>query len=97
MSERIGFESVSSSGSVKDIDDFSNVPGDATHVELQAITNHIAYTMDGATDPTATAGHLLLTTMAPKSFTIEEFRNIRFIQVTGAGTLNVHYVGRSIS
>ena len=93
----IGFKSVASSSAVKTAADLATIPAKATSVELQAVTNHISLTMDNATDPTATAGMLLLTTSPPKEFLIEDLLRIRFIQVTGAGVLNCHFLaGRDV-
>lgn len=93
----VGFKSVASTSAVKTVADLATVPVKATSVELQAVTNHVAYTMDDATDPTATAGMLLLTTSPPKEFSIDDLRRIRFIRVTGDGVLNCHYIaGRDI-
>lgn len=89
----IGFDSVASGATVKTVADLATVPPKATGVEIQAVSNHIAYTMDNATDPTATAGMLLLTTEGPKAFDIVDLKRIRFIQVTGAGKLQLHYFG----
>lgn len=92
----VGFKSVASTSSVKTVADLT-IPAKATSVELQAVTNHISITMDNATDPTATAGMLLLTTSPPKEFSIEDLKRIRFIQVTGAGVLNCHFIaGRDV-
>lgn len=93
----IGFQSVASDGTVKTASAFT-VPAKATHVELQAATQPIAYTMDNATDPTAAAGMQLLTTEGPKLFLVEDFNRIRFTQgAGGAGVLNAHFVsGRDV-
>ncbi len=93
----VGFERVASDGTVKDVSDLT-IPAGATWAEIQADTQHVSYTMDGATDPAAGSGMLLLTTEPPKLFLIEDVRNIRFIQGSGgAGAINVHYgAGRNI-
>lgn len=89
-----GFTQVASSGAVKTATDLGTIPARATHAELQADTQDIRYTMDGATDPTSSSGMLLVTTHEPKTFLIEDVRNIRFTQgAGGAGKLNVHYFG----
>jgi len=90
----VGFDSVAS-GAIKTIADLTAAERvNATHAELQAVTNNISYTMDNVTVPTATAGMQLLTTDPPKSFLIEDILRIKFIQgVGGAGVLNVHYFG----
>ena len=93
----IGFQSVASDGTVKTVADFT-VPAKATHVEVQAVTQAVSYTMDDATDPTATAGMLFLTTEGPKTFLVEDFNRIKFTQgAGGAGLLNVHwFAGRDV-
>lgn len=69
------------------------IPAGATGAILQAETNNIRYTMDG-TIPTTTKGMLLITTLPPEEFLIEDIRRIKFIQVAaGAGVLNIHYFG----
>ena len=86
-----GYEQEAISNTAKDISDLSPV-ATATHVELQAETNHIRYTMDGSTTPTTTSGMLLLTTDPPKVFLMEDFRNIKFIRDAASdAVLNVHY------
>lgn len=93
----IGFQSVATDGTVKTASSFT-VPAKATHVELQAVTQAVSYTMDNATSPTATAGMQLLTTEAPKTFLIEDFNRIKFTQgAGGAGLLNAHwFAGRDV-
>ena len=86
------FERVASSGSVKDVGDL-NPPSTATHVELQADTQDIRYTMDGSTDPASGSGMLLVASAQPKLFLIKDLKNIKFIQgAGGAGGLNAHYI-----
>lgn len=93
----IGFDSVASDGTVKTVSDIT-VPAKATHAEIQAVTQPISYTMDNATDPTATAGMQFRTTDEPKMFLIEDVNRIRFTQgAGGAGLLNLHFfAGRDI-
>lgn len=70
------------------------VPAKATHVELQADTQHVRYTMDDSTVPTISSGMLLLTTEPPKLFLIEDLRRIKFISAAVTnGKLNCHYLG----
>ena len=88
----VDFQSVDTDGTVQDSDEFDDVV-DARYVELQASGNHIAYTMDGETDPSETIGMRLLTTSDPKTFAIEDFNNIKFLQLTGASQLNAHFIG----
>lgn len=83
---------------VRDADNLS-IPANATWAELQAVDNHIRYTMDDSTDPTAGLGMLLLTTSDPKFFLIEDIRRIKWISgAAGADAeLNVHYgAGRDV-
>lgn len=90
----LAFTQVASSGAVKTVADLGTIPGNATHAELQSDTQDIRYTMDGETDPTSTSGMLLVTTHEPKTFLIDDVRNIRFTQgAGGAGKLNIHYFG----
>lgn len=93
----VGFQRVATDDTVKDVSDLT-VPAKATWAEIQSDTNHVRYTMDGATNPAQGSGMLLLTTDPPKHFLIEDVRNIRFIQeTTGAGAINIHYgAGRDI-
>lgn len=71
---------------------------DFSHVEIQADTQAIRYTMDGVTAPASGVGMLLLTTEPPRTFLIEDFKKIKFTQgAGGAGNLNIQYVsGRGI-
>ena len=87
----IGYEQIAVSTSVLDVDDLT-IPSGTSHAELQAGTNHVAYTMDG-TAPTSSTGMLLLTTEPPRLFLIEDVLRMKFIQRTGGGTLNIHYIG----
>ena len=87
----VGFDSEASGAAVKTVADIT-VPTGATHVEIQAVTQAVSYTMDGVTNPTATAGMQFLTTDPPKTFLIEDLNRIRFIQgAGGAGVLNFHF------
>ena len=88
------------STAVKTVSDLT-VPANATHCELQAVTNNINYTMDNSTDPTAGAGGVgmvLRTTDPPKAFLIEDLRRGRFIRGAAAdAVLAVHYfAGRDV-
>ena len=74
------------------------IPGNATHVELQADASSIRYTIDDVAIPTATNGMLLLVSEPPRLFLIEDLRRIRVIR-SGANDvfLNVQYVaGRDV-
>ena len=97
----IGFEQIAVSTSVLKFSDLVNaVKSQATYVELQADTHHVRFTMDGATDPTTSAGMLLLITEPPRQFLGEDLKNIRFIRDGAADCkLNIHYgvVGRQIT
>ena len=86
-----GFDSVASDATVKTVADVT-VPTGATHVEIQAVTQAVSYTMDDATDPTATAGMQFLITDPPRVFLIEDLNRIRFTQgAGGVGLLNFHF------
>ena len=93
----LGFERIATTGTVKDVDNIT-VPAKATGVEIMADTQDVRYTMDSATDPTATHGMLFRVTDSPKYFLVEDLKRIRFIQSSGgAGALNFHYTaGRDI-
>ena len=90
------YERILADDSVKDVDDLAP-PAKATQVHLQADTNNVRYTMDG-TDPTTSSGMVLLTTMLPQSFLVEDLKTIKFIRDGGSsGYLNAHYFsGRDI-
>ena len=71
-----------------------NIPNNATHAELQARVQNVAYTMDGSDPNQTTTGMVFLTTEPPKLFLIEDVQNIRFKRSTGTnGNLNIHYIG----
>lgn len=93
----LSFQQVTADNTVDSIAELT-VPVNATHVELQASGNHVSYTMDGSTNPTQTAGMFLLTTESPKTFLIEDVKNIKYTRGAGSdGSLNLHYfAGRSI-
>jgi len=91
----IGFENIATTDDVKDVDDLT-IPAESTHAELQAVTNHCSYTMDGSSEPDQDVGMKLLTTAEPKLFLIEDIKNIKFHRGAGTdGVLMVHYVGRA--
>ena len=75
-----------------------NPPDNATHVEIQADTQNVRYTMDGSSQPTLTHGMIFVANADPKLFLIEDLRRIRFTRAGGAdGALNFHYLaGRDI-
>ncbi len=93
----LSFEQVAVSNSILSVADLT-VPANATLCELQADTNPIRYTMDDTTDPTTSAGMVLLTTSDPKLFLVSDILNIRFIRSGGSDAkLNVHYLaGRDV-
>ena len=90
----VHFEQVAATAVVKSVHDL-NIHNEATHVEVQADTQNVYYTMDGLTPPTAGAtgsGMLLRTTDPPKSFLIQDLMNIKFCRGAGSdGKLNLHY------
>lgn len=89
----LSYQQVAATASEKDVDDLT-IPDTTTHVELQASSQHVSYTMDNSTTPTQTAGMFLLTTSDPKLFLIEDVRRIKFVRGAGSdGNLNLHYLG----
>ena len=74
-----------------------NPPDNATHVEIQADTQNVRYTMDGSIT-SATLGMLFVASAVPKLFLIEDLKQIRFRRATGSdGALNFHYLaGRDV-
>jgi hypothetical protein len=92
----IFYEQVAVSNTVLSRANF-NIPNQVTHVELQADTANIRYTMDGYTDPTVSSGMLLLTTSDPKIFMADDLLKLRVIRDGGSdANLNMHYVGTVI-
>lgn len=89
----LGYNQIQVQGEVLTESDLS-IPGKATAAVLQAETGNIRYTMDNATIPTQTKGMLLIPTLPPEEFLIEDIRRIKFIRngVTNA-VLNIHYFG----
>lgn len=88
-----GFEQITVSSSVLTESAFT-IPAETTHVELQADTQPVRYTMDGTAVPTASSGMILLTTSDPKTFSIEDLKNIKMIRGAGSDAeINVHYFG----
>ena len=91
----LGFENMTVTDAVKQVQAFTVPAGVLTSVALQAQTQNVRYTMDGSTNPTVSVGMLLLTGQPPESFTVEDFQKIRFIRDGGANAdLVVHYNGR---
>lgn len=93
----IGYEQVPVAGVVVGFASFTLPAGCATHMELQAETANIRYTMDG-TIPDATTGMLLINGSDPVAFLIENLLTARFFGDGGAAAmLHVHYfTGRSV-
>ena len=79
----LSFEQVAVSNSVLTETSFT-IPAKATHVELQASVAGVAYTMDGSTDPTVSAGMVLLVTEPPKAFLVQDLKNMKFIRFGGS-------------
>ena len=93
----VGYEQVAVAGAVVDITSFTIPNGSPTHVELQAETANIRYTMDGSI-PDGTTGMLLINGADPLAFLIEDLLTARFFGDGGAAaTLHAHYfTGRSV-
>ena len=93
----LSYEQVVATDTVKTVADLT-VPANATMAELQADTNPVRYTMDGAVDPTVSSGMVIAVADMPKTFLIEDINRIRFIRGAGAnGNLNIHYAaGRDV-
>ena len=93
----LSYEQVTATAAVKTVADLV-VPPRATHAELQARTAGIAFTMDGATNPTATVGMILAVAGQPKEFLVQDLQKIRFMrQAAIDATLNIHYIaGRNV-
>jgi len=90
----IGYEQVAVTNAVQTAAALT-IPASTTHVQIQAETRDVRYTMDG-TDPTATTGMIFAAT-APEplyEFLSEDLHRIRFI-ADGGGQgdplLNFHY------
>lgn len=89
----VGYQQILANNQVKTVAQLT-VPVSALAAQIQADTQNIRYTCDGTTAPTNNSGMVLLTTQPPLSITIEDLRNIKFIQSSGgAGNLNIHYLG----
>lgn len=91
------FQQVAISNVVKTASDLT-IPAKATHVDIQADTAPVRYTMDDTTAPTTSSGMIFLITEPPKTFLIEDLKRIKFIR-SGAvdGNLNFHYfAGRDV-
>lgn len=86
------YDQLAVSNTVLDVDNIL-IPDSATHAELQADTQPIRYTMDGATDPSQTSGLILRTDKAPKKFTIGDLRRMRFVRGAASdAALNLHFI-----
>ena len=93
----LSYQQVSVSNAVLTVSSFT-VPAKATHVELQADTAGVRYTMDNSTAPTTSSGMVLLITEAPRLFLIQDLSRIKIIRSGAADAkLNVHYfAGRDV-
>ena len=93
----IGFESIAVSDTVLKLSDLT-VPPEATGAELHTLTGGVRYTMDNTTDPTVSAGMLILAASSPKYFSIEDINRMKFIRDGAVNNpLNIHYIaGRDI-
>jgi len=94
----IGYERIIATNVVKDASELT-IPAQTTHVEIQAESSNVRYTMDGSTDPTVDSGMLFLSISEPKLFLVEDVKKIRFIRDSMSNAaLNFHYfVGRIVS
>jgi len=92
----VGFEQITVSSTVLTQADLT-IPAGASHVELQADTQSVRYTMDNSSDPTAAIGMILLVTEPPKLFQLEDMQRVRLIRGAGSDAkLNIHYIGNGI-
>jgi len=93
----LSFEQIAVTSSVKTSADLT-IPANATHAELQAVTQNVSYVMDNTTTPTQTSGMMFVTTNEPKLFVIDDILRIRFVRGAASdGALSVHYLaGRDV-
>lgn len=70
------------------------IPTNATRVELQVVTANTRYRVDGV-DPSRTVGMLFLTNRDSRQFSIEDFKNMRFVSQStfSDSQMNAHYFG----
>ncbi|KKN88368.1 hypothetical protein LCGC14_0249310 [marine sediment metagenome] len=83
----VGFEQVAATGTRKTVAQLT-VPVNANHAELQATGGNVRYWMAG--DPVA-GGMVLVSNTDPKSFPIEDVRNITFTSDGVDCLLLLHY------
>ncbi len=93
----IGFERVRAGPGVQTVAALT-VPGNCTHVEVQADTADIRYTLDGATDPSHAVGFIFEAgAVVTTPILREDLANIRFIEAGANAWLSVHYyAGRDV-
>lgn len=94
----VSYEQVTVGAGTLTIDDM-HIPDNCTHAEIQADTQDVRYTMDGATAPTQSTGMVFQPEDQPRLFLIEDVRNMRFTRGAGSDAkLNIHYIrgGRNI-
>lgn len=73
------------------------IPGKATHCQIQSQDGDVNYTMDGTTEPSASAGMVLHGGLAPETFQISDLKRMKFAKSGGNPKLNVTYLaGRDI-
>ena len=79
---------------VKTITAFT-IPGWASHVELQATSQEVRYTLDGLIDPTQISGFVLEVRGKPEAFNLDDFIRIKFTRGAASDAqLNVHFIPR---
>ena len=89
----LGYNQIQVAGEVLTESDLT-IPGRATGAVLQAETGSIRYTMDNSTVPNNTKGMLLVPTLPPEEFLIDDVRRIKFVRNgTTNAVLNIHYFG----
>jgi hypothetical protein len=102
----LSFVQITVSTSVVTVPD-NVIPSNATHVDVQADTQDIRYTMDDSTDPTANSGMILHSDHAggvtgiggpPITFLVEDIRRGRFIRdgASDAELLLHFFAGRDV-
>jgi len=92
----IGYEQIEVTNAVQTANALT-IPANATHCRLQAQDGNVNYTMDGVSDPSASAGMILHAGLKPEEFEITDLRNIRFTKDAGAPKLNISYLaGRDV-
>lgn len=87
----VGFQQVPIGNVVADLSGVLVPPAGTVRAQIQADLLDVRYIMDGATNPNAGYGMLLIVGLGPEWFEVGDLRRMRAISVGALSGLNVQY------